>query len=155
MNWPCYISVDEFLPSEWDGNYTCDDDQITVRFVMNFTHTSTVEVHSDMLLGGYVIETEGTYASAFQVLTIQTQHVIQDDINGRNISKVELNLRLQSSVYMNGVTVFKTTAGTQDCTTELRRKTCMYLGFSFLSLLLGCKRIVGTILSSQIYISNV
>jgi len=119
--------VDEFLPSEWDGNYTCNNDQSTVRFVMNFTQsTTTIDLRGDMFIESYIIETEGTYATAFQILTLQTQHAIQDDINGRNFSKVELNLRPQSSVYMNGVTVFTTTAGKQECTTELRRKRCKY-----------------------------
>lgn len=109
-------------PSEWYGNYTCYDDMVTVHFIMNFTHSKdTIGLLGDMTIDSHLVKTNGSFASAFRTLTLQTPHVILDEINGRNFTKVELNAYANSTVYIEGVIIFSTASGTNECPLELRR----------------------------------
>lgn len=118
--------MDSLLPSEWDGNYTCDDDGLLVHFIMNFTHSSlTIDLLGDMFIQGHMISTVGTFASWYHSLTLQTDSVIQDEINSRNFTKVELNGIAHSSVYINGVIVFWEDMAKTACDMEMRRKRGM------------------------------
>lgn len=123
-----FFSVDALPLSEWNGNYTCDDDMVTVAFVMNFTHSNgTIGLLGDMSIASHVINMNGSFGSVFRTLTLQTPHVILDEINGRNFTKVELNVHANSTVHMEGVIIFTTSTGTKQCPLVLKRYKCKFL----------------------------
>lgn len=75
-----------------------------------------------MSVDGHFIKTEGTFASEFRTIVLQTPATIQEEINSRNFTKVELNGQARSSVYIDGVIVFSLGGSTKACPMELRRQ---------------------------------
>jgi hypothetical protein len=116
------ISVDVFLPSEWRGNYTCDDDKREIIFIMNITKSSsTIGLSGDMYIDNKKLEMAGSFASFFKIFALQSDLAISSQIANRNFTKVELNGKVQSSVFINGAAIFLEAAGKRNCPMELRR----------------------------------
>lgn len=122
-------SADEFLPSIWNGNYTCADDSDMVPFVMNITKSSVTSIVliGDMYINGSILVTSGSFASAFKQLTLQNFDVMDQDILHRNFSKVELNGLLKSPVFIDGVIIFTENNNRYNCPMELRRGPSKYI----------------------------
>lgn len=121
--------MDEVIPSSWDGNYTCDDDNIMRRFVMNFTKSaSTIKVIGDILIDGSVMSVSGTFGSAYKYLVIQSQNVILHDIFGRNFTNVEINAQFETELLIKGVIILlDDSQGRLQCDVELRRNAGKFL----------------------------
>lgn len=90
---------------------------------MNITKSSQdqIDLNGDMYINNSVITTQGSFASAFKILTLQSNDIIQGDIFGKNFTNVELNGRLQSPVFIDGVIIFYDENGRFTCPVELRR----------------------------------
>lgn len=115
--------MDVFLPSEWNGNYTCDDDNTEIHFVINITKSSsTIGLQGDMYIDGEKLDMDGSFASYFRIFALQSDSVIRSQIANRNFTKVELNGKVQSSVFINGAILFLTDSGKKTCPMELRRQ---------------------------------
>lgn len=115
--------MDEFLPSEWSGNYTCADDKVEVKFILNFTKSSSsISLKGDMHIDGNTLETSGSFASYFKSFAIQSDTAISNQIAGRNFTKVELNGQVWSSIFIDGAIVFTSNTGKYNCSMELRRQ---------------------------------
>ena len=117
------LSADAFIPSVWNGNYTCARDNFMVKFLMNITKSSQdqIDLDGDMYIDNSIIRTGGSFATAYRILTLQTDDVIYREILGKNFTKVELNGRLQSPVFIDGVIIFNDDNGHFQCPMELRR----------------------------------
>lgn len=119
-----YISVDVFLPSEWSGNYTCDNDNTEVHFVINIIKSSSsIVLEGDMYIGNKQLDMVGSFGSYYKTFAIQSNNVISSHIANRNFTSVELNGKVESSVYIDGAIIFLTNSGKKKCTMELRRQT--------------------------------
>lgn len=119
------LSAVEFLPSEWLGNYTCDNDNLRVFFRMNITKAAdTINLIGNMNLNGTDIVTEGSFATYNKWLTLQGDQVVMAEVLGRNLTKVELNGILRTPVFINGVILFRVENGSNSCPMELRRGPC-------------------------------
>jgi hypothetical protein len=96
---------------------------------MNITKSSQdqIDLDGDMYIANSMITTGGSFASAFKVLTLQTNDIIDREILGKNFSKVELNGRLQSPVFIDGVMIFNDDSGKVTCPVELRRGPSKYI----------------------------
>ncbi|XP_033739234.1 delta-like protein D [Pecten maximus] len=88
-----YQDRTEFVPSLWEGQYQCPG-ETPQNFVLNVTRSSgNIDVVADMTIQSFVIELSGTYAASFKILTLQGQTLVPQDIGGRNLTKLELNLQ--------------------------------------------------------------
>ena len=121
-----HVSVDVFLPSEWSGNYTCDDDKREVHFIMNITKSSSnIDIAGDMYIDNKKLEMTGSFASFFKIFALQSDAAISSQIANRNFTKVELNGRVESSIFISGAVVFLEATGKRNCAMELRRRAGM------------------------------
>ena len=110
------------MPSEWDGNYTCNDDRQLVRFTMNITKsTVSIVFQGNMLISGHNLSMEGSFGSFYKTFAMQSEDAIMEEIASRNFSKVELNGRMLSSIYIQGATIFTISSGKYNCDMEMRR----------------------------------
>lgn len=115
------FSATELVPSEWTGNYTCPDDNISVIFVMNITKSDKIDTTGSVLIQGHNFSMSGAYASQFKFITLQSDNVITETFVGRNFTDVELNGKVQTTVFIDGFVIFTTDLGTLSCPVELRR----------------------------------
>lgn len=123
-----FISVDEVIPSAWDGNYTCQDDNIMRQFVMNFDKSPTyITVEGSMLIELRTLNISGTFATALKYLTIQSQNVVLNEIFGRNFTNVEIDAKFETELLIKGVIILLNDSlqGTIKCPVELRRTAGM------------------------------
>jgi hypothetical protein len=117
------FSVDVFIPSTWDGNYTCKDDNTMIRFQMNITRSSdTIGTIGDILIDGSTIAVSGSFASFFKTFALQGQDLVMNSIYRRNFTNVELNGRLVNALFIEGAILFELPKGKYTCEMELRRK---------------------------------
>ncbi|KAH3828995.1 hypothetical protein DPMN_130983 [Dreissena polymorpha] len=111
---------------------------------MNVTKSqSSIHFAGDILIAGKNISADGTFGSYFRTFAIQSSEVIVEEIASRNFSRVEMNGRLISPVFIDGVVIFLTAGGSkQTCSMELRRnrgKSWLYFVFPlFFSWTLQC-----------------
>ncbi|XP_045166554.2 uncharacterized protein LOC123529972 [Mercenaria mercenaria] len=116
--------LDTFLPSKWTGNFTCTDDDMETKFVLNVTSSSsTIGLQGNMYFDGENIYMVGSFASFFKMFAMQSDAIIKNQIANRYFSKVELNGKVQSSVFIEGAIIFQTDSGKDTCPMELRRQT--------------------------------
>lgn len=117
------LSEDEFIPSEWDGNYTCADDGKMIVFKMNITKSaSVIGTTGDLLINNSSVSVVGTFGSFFKTFALQGQDKVVDEILRRNFTNVELNGKLITPLLIHGKIIFGQGNGTYLCDTELRRK---------------------------------
>lgn len=109
------------MPSEWTGNYTCNDDHVRVEFKMNITKSDTIDTVGTVSIDGHRFSMSGAYAYMFRLLTLQSDHVISDIVAGRNFTNVELDGELKSPVFIEGFVIFTLETGALSCPVQLRR----------------------------------
>jgi hypothetical protein len=129
------FSASELIPSEWTGNYTCPDDNISVIFVMNITRSDKIDTTASFSIQGHNFSMSGAYASQFKFITLQSDSVITETFVGRNFTDVELNGKVQTMVLIDGFVIFTTDSGTLSCPVVLRRtagKIYSHFSLSFL-----------------------
>ncbi|XP_053391824.1 uncharacterized protein LOC128554583 [Mercenaria mercenaria] len=115
--------LDTFLPSKWTGNFSCTDDGMETHFVLNVTDSSsTIDLQGNMYVDGEKIYMVGSFASYFEIFAMQSDAIIKNQIANRSLSKVELNGKVQSSVFIEGAIIFQTDSGSDACSMELRRQ---------------------------------
>jgi len=127
------LTANGFIPSEWTGNYTCQND-IMRWFKINLTmDTASIKLLGDMDIDGTEILTEGTFASVFKIIAYQTNDFIVPLVFGRNFSKVEFNGRFTNPLLIDGFSVFTETNGKTTCPTQLKRGPGKFFigGFNF------------------------
>ena len=119
-----FISVEEVIPSIWDGNYTCKDHNILRQFELNFTQASTdITVSGNMRIGSIDMGIQGTFATAFKMLAIQSIDLVLHDIFDRNFTNVEINAVYESAVFMTGkIILLDDVLDKVVCPVELRRR---------------------------------
>lgn len=118
-----YVSAEEFIPSEWNGNYTCQDDNTMIQYKMNITKSSSsIGTVGAVFINGSTFDVTGSFASFYKTFTLQSSDLILDEIHGRNFTKVELDGSLLSAVFIKGVLIFRLDNGMDyRCDTELHR----------------------------------
>ncbi|WAR23482.1 hypothetical protein MAR_037151, partial [Mya arenaria] len=111
----------ELVPSEWTGNYTCPDDGVMTWFLMNITRSTNIETLANVKAVGIEFPLSGSYATVYQIITLQNDVNILREGTNMNYTDVELDGRVLSSVYIKGYLVFKKSNTTLQCPVELRR----------------------------------
>ena len=64
---------------------------------------------------------DGTFAWFQKVLALQHQEYVPGLLYGNNLTNIEIDMNLISSVFMRGAVVFSTDSGVKTCTSELHR----------------------------------
>ena len=112
----------DFIPSEWSGSYVCSDDNRNVSYVLNVTKSdSSIGTVGILTVNGASIPMTGTFASFGRLLAIQGQQTVSQLVFGNNFTKVEINMRFNTSLYMTGAVVFTANNGLKTCVSELRK----------------------------------
>ena len=112
----------DFIPSEWNGSYVCSDDNRNVSYVLNVTKSdSSIGTVGTLTVNGAAIPMTGTFASFGRLLAIQGQRTVSQLVFGNNFTKVEINMRFNTSLYMTGAVVFTANSGLKTCVSELRK----------------------------------
>ena len=112
----------DFIPSEWNGSYVCSDDNRNVSYILNVTKSdSSIGTVGTLFIDGNSVPMTGTFASFGKLLAIQGQRVVSPLVYGNNFTKVEINMRFNTSLYMTGAIVFTANGGLKTCVSELRK----------------------------------
>ena len=67
------------------------------------------------------LSVDGTFAWFQKVLALQHPGYVPGLLYGNNLTNIEIDMNLISSIYMRGAVVFSTGSGVKTCTSELRR----------------------------------
>jgi hypothetical protein len=136
--WLEYFAALDLLPSEWSGNYTCSDDNITHVFAMNISRSDNINTAGSVLIYGQSFNMSGAFAFSFNLLTLQSDSSLHGEVAGRNFTSVELDGRLWNPALIQGFVVFMLQTGPKlSCPVELTRVS----GIIFLFLLKLLKQV--------------
>lgn len=121
--WCLFLDGSDFIPSEWNGTYVCPDDRLNISYVLNITKSDTsIGTVATLILGKHSQGMTGTFASFGKLLALQGYQVVSEKIYGNNFTKVEINMRYNTSLYMVGAVVFINDDGSlKTCASELHR----------------------------------
>jgi len=115
--------VDGVIPSEWDGNFTCNDTNILRHYRMNITKSSSaIVMQGDILIDATMVSVRGSFATFFKQFALQTDQVFDHEIFGYNFTKFEMNGIFQSATYSTGVVIIQRDTGAITCPMEMRRR---------------------------------
>ena len=113
------------LPSEWYGNFTCPGNVVWSEIEMNITRTENIDTTGSLYVDGMMMSVTGSYATALQVLILETDQMINTNIMGKIATNIELDGRLVNALLIKGKYLFKQGNTTLfECSMELHRRTC-------------------------------
>ena len=123
-----FLDGREFIPTEWYGWYQCDDNHVNITYLVNLTKSDiNFGIEGTMYIAKESFSVDGTFAWFQKVLALQHQEYVPGLLYGNNLTNIEIDMNLISSVFMRGAVVFSTDSGVKTCTSELHRIAGLFL----------------------------
>ena len=117
-----FLDGREFIPTEWYGWYQCDDNHVNITYLVNLTKSDiNFGIEGTMYIAKESFSVDGTFAWFQKVLALQHQEYVPGLLYGNNLTNIEIDMNLISSIFMRGAVVFSTDSGVKTCTSELHR----------------------------------
>ena len=118
-----FTDLYDFIPSEWKGNFTCSDDNVVVRFVMNITQlTNHITLFGHLLIDNHSIPLQGSQNTFLRRFTLHNTALITDKMAGKNVSKVTMNGYFSSHDLIDGSIIFAMDSRNLSCSMQMRKE---------------------------------